>query len=145
MRREFATNIGVEASPLAVWNVLTDFGEYPEWNSFLLKVRGTPRVGAWVRFKFDLPRGFRAWACARVLKAETGRELRWVGGVPGLFRAEHYFILDASGGSELTFLHGEIFTGALLALVWPVLSRGGKEVYEAMNIALKKRAERTAG
>jgi hypothetical protein len=45
--------------------------------------------------------------------------------------------LDGSG-------HGEIFSGLFLPIVWPVLRGRGREVYEAMNVALKERVERGA-
>ena len=86
----------------------------------------------------------RAPACATVLKAESERELRWSGGLPGLLRAEHYFVIERIGPAKLRFRHGEIFSGLLVPIVWPILRRSGREVYEAMNAALKRRVERRA-
>jgi hypothetical protein len=91
-----------------------------------------------------MPRGFRAPACATVLKAEREKELRWAGSVPGLLRGEHYFVLERTGAAGLRFRHGEIFSGWLLPLVWPILQGRGRKVYDAMNRALKERAERDA-
>jgi hypothetical protein len=141
MSREITTDIEIDGTAQAVWDILADFAKYPLWNSFLLQIRGTPRAGAWIRFRFELPRGFRAVACALILKAEAGRELRWAGGLPGIFRAEHYFIIERLNDSKLRFHHGEIFSGVVLSMVWPILRNGGSEVYEAMNVALKQRAE----
>ena len=145
MVREIDTEIEIDATAARVWDVLADFAAYPRWNPFLLSVAGTPATGRRIRFWFELPRGFRAPACATILKAERETELRWAGSVPGLFRAEHYFVIERAGAARLRFRHGEIFSGLLLPLVWPILRSRGREVYEAMNRALKERAERGAG
>ena len=141
MVREIATEIEIDGSAQRIWEVLADFAAYPFWNPFLLKVDGAPKVAQRIRFWFELPRGFRAPACATVLKADHGRELRWAGSVPGLFRAEHYFVIEDTSKTRLRFRHGEIFSGLVLPLVWPILRGRGREVYEAMNVALKDRVE----
>ncbi len=145
MVREIATEIEIDASAQRVWAVLTDFAAYPGWNPFLLRVDGAPATGRRIRFRFELPRGFRGLACATVLEAEPGKELRWAGSVPGLFRGEHYFVIEQASAATLRFRHGEIFSGLLLPLVWPVLRSRGREVYDAMNLALKERVERDDG
>jgi hypothetical protein len=142
MIREIATEIEIDASAQRVWSVLVDFAAYPLWNPFLLRVDGAAATGRRIRFRFELPRGFRAPACAIVLKAEPEKELRWAGSVAGLFRGEHYFVLERASTATLRFRHGEIFSGLSLPLVWPVLRDHGQEVYDAMNLALKDRAER---
>ena len=142
MVREISSGMVIEATAVRVWDVLVDFAAYPQWNPFLLNVRGAAEEGRRIRFWFELPRGFRAPACATILAAHRERELRWAGGVPGCLRAEHYFALERCGTADVRFRHGEIFSGLLLPLVWPILARGGKEVYDAMNVALKKRVER---
>lgn len=142
--REIATEIEIDGSAQRIWDVLADFAAYPHWNPFLLKVDGAPEVARRIRFWFELPRGFRAPACATVLKSDQGRELRWAGSVPGL-RAEHYFLIEPTGAARFRFRHGEIFSGLLLPIVWPILRGRGREVYEAMNVALKARVERGAG
>lgn len=144
MVREIATEIEIEGSARDVGDALADFAAYPRWNPFLLKVNGAPNAGERIRFWFELPRGLRAPACATVLKAERERELRWAGGLPGLLRAEHYFVIEHIGPAKLRFRHGEIFSGLLVPIVWLVLRHSGREVYEAMNSALKRRVERHA-
>lgn len=144
MLREIATEIEIDGSAQRIWDVLADFAAYPRWNPFLLKVDGAPEAAQRIRFWFELPRGFRAPACATVLKADRGRELRWAGSVPGLLRAEHYFVIERTSTTRLRFRHGEIFSGLFLPIVWPILRGRGREVYEAMNVALKERVERGA-
>ncbi|HKO85819.1 MAG TPA: SRPBCC family protein, partial [Actinomycetota bacterium] len=63
MARQLESEVEVQASPERVWEVLTNFAAYPDWNPFIV----------------------------RVLEAEPARRLRWLGHllVPGLFDGEH--------------------------------------------------------
>lgn len=143
MAREISTSTEIEVSPGAIWEVLTDFSRYSEWNSFLPKVWGRANVGERIRFIFELPRGFRMKARATILKVDPLRELRWAGSlpIPGLIRAEHYFILKPLCDTRTRFDHGELFTGLLIPFLWPVLRGKGRQVYLDMNEALKERVE----
>ena len=79
----------------------------------------------------------------RVLVAEPGRELRWLGRVllPGLLDGEHSFTLEpVAGGTRLT--QAERFSGALVPLVGRALDVG--DDFAAMNDALRVRAEAAA-
>jgi hypothetical protein len=143
MPRQIATEIEINAVAEQVWAVLSDFARYPEWNAFILWVRGRAEEGDLIRFCFELPRGFRMKATATVLKVAPARELRWAGHFlcPRLFRAEHYFVIEPIGESRIRFLHGEIFSGLLLPLAWLILRTGGPPVYEQMNVDLKRQTE----
>lgn len=146
MPRSIDTAIAIAASPQQVWDVLRDFAGYPEWNRFILELEGRLTVSAQIRFRFELPRGFRMNATATVLKVEPSRELRWAGQLvwPWLFRAEHYFVIERLATDRITFRHGEIFSGLLLPLAWLILRGQGPPVYEQMNADLKQRCENTA-
>ena len=143
MPRSIDTAIEIAASPQQVWDTLAEFSRYPEWNRFLLEVEGRLAVGAQIRFRFELPRGFRMNATATVLKVAPSREWRWTGRLlwPWLFRAEHYFIIGRLATDRITFRHGEIFSGLLMPLAWLILRGQGPPVYEQMNADLKRRCE----
>lgn len=46
MAATITTTIDINVSPQAVWRVLTDFAAYPDWNPFMDRIEGTPKVGA---------------------------------------------------------------------------------------------------
>jgi hypothetical protein len=87
--------------------------------------------------------GLRAWAKGTVLTVIEGRELRWTGHLlfDWLFRAEHFHLIEPESGSRVDFRHGETFSGALMPLARWLLRQSGPPVYEAVNTALKRRAE----
>jgi hypothetical protein len=85
----------------------------------------------------------QAWATGTVLTVSEGRELRWTGRLlfEWLFRAEHFHLIEPESTSRVVFRHGETFSGVLMPLARWLLRRSGPPVYEAVNAALKRRAE----
>lgn len=142
--RELHTEIGIDAPPGRVWRVLTDFAAYPEWNPFVTSVResGELKEGARLEIVVRVPEGPTMTFKPRVLKAEPGRELRWLGTLPlpGLFSGEHIFRLEPAGAGGSRFLHGERFGGLLIPFMGGVL-RKTERGYRLMNEALKRRVE----
>lgn len=43
---ELRAEIEIEAPVERIWEVLTDFEEFPEWNPFIRRIRGTSQVGS---------------------------------------------------------------------------------------------------
>lgn len=135
------TTIDIAAPPEAVWRVLTDFTGYAEWNPFIRKASGAPIAGtrlvATMHPQGRKPMTFRPL----IVRAEAGRALVWRGHlpVPGLFDGEHAFLMTPLGtGTRLD--HGEGFRGLLVPFVQ---AEGFRADFEAMNRALKARAEAT--
>ncbi|MGT2425416.1 SRPBCC family protein [Amnibacterium kyonggiense] len=134
---EAATRI--DAPPADVWRVLVDFAAYDRWNP-TTRISGEPRVGS--RLTVGAGPGLRFRA--RVLVADPGRELRWLGrlGLGGLADGEHWFRLDREADGTTALVHGERYSGLLVAFA------GGRaedaSAYEAFNRALKDRVEALA-
>lgn len=132
------------AAPLAEgWRVMTDFIAYPAWNPLMRAVTGEPRVGA--RLKLRVARKLGAeetmFLPAKVRVVRPEQEIAWGGGVPGLLDVHHYFRFEATATGH-RFVHGEIFSGVLVPLLWPLLrARIRQANYEAVNQAFKARVE----
>jgi len=138
MRKELRTQVRIDATPEKVWQILSDFEQYPEWNPFVKKVIGKPEVGKTIQV--FLP-GMKFHP--EVLVFDTSREFRWKGKLffSGLFDGEHYFILERNTDGSTTFIHGEKFSGILLPLLARSLDKDTRAGFEAMNLALKERCE----
>ncbi|MFI5001050.1 MAG: SRPBCC family protein [Reyranellales bacterium] len=140
--RRLGTAIDIEASPAATWRVLIDFAAYPEWNPFIRRFVGEPRVGARLEVTMQPPGRRTMTFKPTVLVAEPERELRWLGRVivPGLFDGEHAFIIETTqAGCRLR--QEEDFRGVLVPLFGAMLA-DTERGFEAMNRALKQRVER---
>lgn len=138
------SEIEIAASPRRVWDVLTDFPAYADWNPFIRRIRGEQAAGARLDVSIQ-PDGGRAMSFKpRLLVLAPEKELRWKGQLllPGLFDGEHYFKLTETPAGGARFAQGEVFSGLLV----PLLSRGSMLAgtargFAAMNRALKARAE----
>jgi hypothetical protein len=142
--KELHSEIGIQATPVQVWQILTDFSKYPQWNPFIRRINGEARAGGRIE-AFIQPSGVRGQTFKPiVLKAEPNRELRWLGRllVPGLFDGEHIFIIEPLGAERVRFIQREIFTGMLVPFLTGALDRDTRHGFEEMNQALKDRAEK---
>jgi hypothetical protein len=140
--REIETTVEIDAPPAAVWEVLTDFPAYGEWNPFIRSIEGTANEGGRLTVRLEPPDGKGMTITPTVLTAEPERELRWKGRllVPGLFDGEHSFRIEPLDGQRSRFVHGERFTGILVGFVKGVLGKT-EAGFEQMNAALKQRVE----
>lgn len=141
MTRHIDTEIIIAASPERVWAVLTDFAAYPQWNPFIESMEGMPEPGTRLTLRIRAGEARHVFKPV-VLQATACRRLRWLGrvGVPGLFDGEHDFELQAEQGGT-RFLQSESFQGFLVPLLWRQVEPATRAGFEAMNRALKARAE----
>lgn len=138
-RREIVTEVEIDADPGAVWAVLAHGASYADWNPFIRSMQGELRPGAVLENVMMPEEGRQMTFRPRVLVAEAGRELRWLGRLflPRIFDGEHYFILRPQGqGTRL--VHGERFAGVLL---WAIPVERFRRNFEELNAALKRRVE----
>jgi len=134
----------ISAAPARVWDVLTSFREYDEWNPTITRMRATLSVGAPVSFVIAVG-GREMKIAAEMLRVEPGSEIRWRGPTSFMlsrfFRGEHYVRVENAGEGRSRLVHGERFGGASLPLLWPKLKKDLEQAYAKMNRALKTRAE----
>jgi hypothetical protein len=142
MVREVETSVRIDATPERVWEVLVDFPSYPEWNPFVTSVTGDPAVGTKLRVTLRPPGGRGMTFRPKVLVAEPGHELRWIGHllIPGLFDGEHRFVIEPTGLDSCTLTQAERFSGVLVALFGQGLKKT-EAGFDSMNQALKARCE----
>jgi hypothetical protein len=142
MDKEVRTEIEISASAERVWSILADFERFPDWNPFVIRVEGEPREGTKLAIYVQLPESRMLKFTPVVLKAEPNRELRWVGDLPlGTFRGEHFYIIESISDSKTKFIHGELFSGWMVGLIWRIHGEKIEKGYRLMNEALKKEAE----
>ena len=144
--KELHTEIVIAASPERVWRELTDFAAYPQWNPLVPEASGEIVEGGRLRVKLSLSLDKRGVVMKPRLKTvSANRELRWYGRlpIPGLFGGEHVFELEPAGDGT-RFQQWERFSGILVPLLRTMIDVKTKRGFEAMNVALKQRAEATA-
>jgi hypothetical protein len=140
--RTIRTEIGIDRPAAVVWTVLADIDRWPEWNPFA-KASGRLAVGERLNVEIRPPGQKPMRFRPTVVKLEPGVELRWLGhlGPPGIFDGEHGFRIEPSGAESCCFEHFEAFKGVLAGpLLW-LAGDATRRGFEAMNLALKARAE----
>jgi len=144
--REIRAETVIDAPPGVVWQVLTNFAAYPEWNLFILSIEGKPWVGTHLSVEIRPP-GMRSMRFSpRVLRVAKDHELRWIGRVliAGIFDGEHRFTIAPEGAGS-RFVQAEVFTGLLVPVVDLTSTfRATHLGFLQMNRALRERAERLA-
>jgi len=138
--KKISTVIYIDASPKKVWDIFTDFVNYPSWNPFILNLKGEVKRGKTINVSIQPPSSMKMSFSPKIL-IYSENELRWVGKflLKGLFDGEHCFTLEDLGG-RTRFIQEETFKGLLVPLFSKTLKKT-KTGFELMNIALKERAE----
>ena len=135
------TKIEIEAPAKDVRAVLLNFGDYPKWNPFIVRVDGTVAEGSTVRVTVK-PVGKDALSGDTVVTSLTDTRLAWTGSlaIPGLFRGNHEFIIEGQGPKRTMFYQNEKMSGIIIPFV---NFKPEAEGFVLMNEALKKRAEKS--
>jgi len=147
MRHELHTEIEINAPAETVWDILTDLNDYPNWNPFITESSGDVAVGAKLVNRLQPPGGKAMTFKPVVTVVEPAQTFEWLGrlGVPGLFDGRHRFTLVATPSGDTRVVHTEQFRGVLVRLMRKSLDKQTHAGFEAMNAALKTRAEAVAG
>lgn len=145
MHHELHTDIDINATPEVVWQVLTDLDRYPEWNPFITSSVGKPEVGNKLVNRMEPPGGMAITFKPQVTVVERQKSFEWLGklGFSGVFDGRHRFELEACPtGTKVT--HSESLDGILVRILRTSVDTKTKAGFEAMNVALKARAESVA-
>ena len=142
MLKEIKTQITINASSDKVWSILTDFEKYPDWNPFILYVKGNVQEESRIEIKVKALNKKAMTFKPTVLKVTPNKELRWLGSlmVKGLFDGEHCFELNDNDNGTTTLIHSECFKGIFGGLFNTDDTKAG---FELMNNKLKALVEKS--
>ena len=143
MKHQLHTEIEIAASTAVVWEILTDLERYAEWNPFITSSEGEVVLGQRITNRMQPPGGKAMTFMPTITDVEEGHTFEWLGrlGLPGVFDGRHRFELypGSDGGTRL--VHREQMSGILVRPLRKKLDRETLPGFEAMNEALKARAE----
>lgn len=137
MSLQLSTEIRIKVSSQEIWQELIDFNSYPSWNPFITKIEGIPKQHNQLKASIG-GKKFKPI----VLESTPNKKLVWLGKLlfKGFFDGKHSFeIIEES--NKCVFIQSETFTGILDPLFKKKLKTDTKQVFEAMNEALKLRVE----
>ena len=137
-------SIVINASAQQVWEVLTDFENWDQWNSFIKKSEGKAEVGTKLINTFDND-GKEMTFKPKVLKAEPNKELIWRGNllIPGLFDGTHGFRIEEISPNQVRFVNYENFKGIFSGMILKKIHASTVKGFETMNKELKAQVEKS--
>jgi hypothetical protein len=143
MKNSITTEIIINAPKEKVWNILTDFGNYKNWNPFMVSSTGRAEAGTRlvnVMKNNDKLHTFKPV----VLHAEENKYLDWLGSLlfKGIFDGHHYFKIEDLGNGQVKFTQGENFSGILSGMIMKSIGEDTRNNFVKMNNALKQLAEK---
>ena len=143
MARQLHTELEIQASPARVWETLTDFDAFPDWNPFITQAAGQPVPGSRLELQMRLPGRRPMTFRPTVLEATSGHRLRWLGHllIPGLFDGEHSFTLEPAGPGRVRVVQQEEFRGLAARPILAVIGKPTLVGFQQMSQALKARVE----
>lgn len=137
------TEIVINAPKERIWQVLTDFESYGDWNPLIPKIICQGSLGTKVTIHLK-NKGLTIPINAKVSDYAINRKFAWSGpelkAAHSVIKAKHSFeIIEIEKGTCL-FKHEETFDGFLPRLLWLGISKL-EASYSEMNTALKEKAE----
>lgn len=140
--KEICTKIIINASPIVVWNIITDFENFGKWNPFIKKIWGVPKEGNTIQVFIKPPNSNGIRFEPKILKYEPEKEIRWLGKlwIPKIFDGEHSLTIKKVEENKVLFIQKEQFKGLLVPLFTNMLE-DTKSGFKMMNEKLKQEAE----
>lgn len=137
--KEFSASTLINATPEAVWAILTDAASYPDWDPGMIRLEGTIGLGEKITAytKISPDRAFPV----TVSSMSPNQSMTWTGGMPlGLFKGERTFTLSRQSDGKTQVDVREQFTGLLLPLFGRTIPDLTQSFEDFVN-GLKQRAE----
>src|SRR5579871_3857692 len=100
--KQLKTQIEINATPLKVWTVLTDFANYKNWNPFISELSGSVAVDNQIKVMLK-PEGSKGMQFKpTVTSYEVAKRFSWKGKlwIGGIFDGEHIFELEPMGAGK---------------------------------------------
>jgi hypothetical protein len=138
--KAYHTSIKIAKPINLVWNVLTDFEAYPDWNPLVGELTGDIEEGGIIK-TFIIPLNKAYYP--KILSFKKEKEIIWMGaqGSKYLLAGKHYYKLQSIHKNSTELLHGEYFTGILSYFLPKSLLRKMENAFIRHNEVLKKRLE----
>jgi hypothetical protein len=142
MAIQLERRIGINAPDDVVWEILSDIEAWPSWNPMYTRAQGVIRIGD--RWTLDVAlRGQPARTIHPVILDWAPYDhIHWkLDMMRGWARSVRFLEIEKMGAENVIFANGEIFDGWLGPSVARRLRNPVLEGFEALNQAMKSRAE----
>ena len=137
------TQIEIDAPAHRIWDILVDLDRYHEWNPFITNAKGRIAPGATFEVRPTTDSGKRHAFVPQVTDYHELKEFTWTGAF--YFRwialGDHTFRLVPQESGSILLEHDETIYGIASPILYLTAKEQIRTGFEAMNQALKQRAE----
>ena len=139
---ELRSEIEIQATPALVWETLTNFRAYGEWNPYIVEAEGDLKEGSVITTTVNFPGSRERTFRRRIVKLIALQELRWnwTSLLRAVAQSEQYFKLHAVSDTRVRLAMGENLSGMLAPHGQSQLS----QIAQGLTLttqAIKRRAE----
>ncbi len=114
--KSFHTSIHIAATPMRVWEIITDVANWPTWNTTIDKVEGSAALGKQITVYAKVSPG-RAFPL-KVTEFTPPERMVWTGGMPvGLFTGQRTYTLTPQPDGGVMFDMTEEFRGLMSPMI----------------------------
>jgi hypothetical protein len=146
-KSEVQDSLVINASKKKVFEALTRWNDYPEWNPYITKIEGDPRTGEEIKVFFNMGFGPALPLKCRVDDVDAQKAtLSWEyhAAVPWIYAAQHTFAIEEINPGQCQIVQREKMQGLFGNRLQWFLHNLMKKRFHAMHEALRLQVERTA-
>ena len=134
--------IGIQAAPEVIWEIVHDLPRWQEWNPTYPQAAGEVRIGNILMLTLTLPGQPNQQLKPKVLDWVPNEQLHWqLSLMGGLIKTLRYIEITPLSEAGCIVDNGELFGGLMGPSFGRRMGRTVRRGFEAMNEALKDRAE----
>lgn len=130
-----------------VFATLLQWDAYPEWNPYITRIEGQPRVGTRIQVLFSMgvgPRMPLACTVAEVDSSKTSLAWEYKAFIPWLYTARHVFALEDEKSGSCRITQTEHMKGLIACPLFGFFHKLLQRRFQAMHAALIERIARSA-
>jgi hypothetical protein len=141
-KHEVITQIRIKTTSAEVWNVLMDIDKYPEWHPYIRKIEGRMEKNSRIKVTYRKTDVQDAVFSAYIIDMEPTKILSWGGSLGFIFRAKHYYKIEAVQGDSVKLIQGEYWRGIFGGIYGKKIYVDTAKKFEQMNNKLKQMLEK---
>jgi len=144
-KHEVITQITLKSNPTEVWNMLTDIEKYPDWHPYIIKIEGKLDSKSKIKVTYKKNDTQEGVFSAYIIDNEVNKKLSWGGSLGFIFKAKHYYIIEAVGTDSVKLTQGEYWRGIFGGMYGKKIYIDTARKFELMNNKLKLVLENKSG
>ena len=139
----YKTSLDINAPAGRVWQILTSFDRYREWNPQIPRAAGKAEEGTQITLRLALPGRPAMDLAATIEQAKANQLLSWRGHLlaPWFFEGYREFAIQDVGPNRVSVTHVEDVHGLFAPLFLLIMGGPIARSQQALNEALRMRAE----